>query len=684
MEDILDFIKKEQRPLTQIELENKLKRDVHKDLKKLIDSGEIIKNNNKFGLNKDTMIKKGVITVKKKGFGFVKTDDGEEDLYINEKNINKAIDKDLVLVKIINKELNEGKVIKVLERNTTVLVGEVIQTELQNVYIKPDNLNLSFEIIAANNLNLVEGHKVQVKISKYLSTNIFYGEVLNVIGHKTDPMVDIISVAYDYGFELERSKEVEEEVNALSNVVKSEELEGRIDLSKDKTFTIDGKDTKDIDDAISILKTEDKYILRISIADVSHYVRPKTPLDESAYKRATSVYLTNYVFPMLPHAISNGICSLNENELRLAMTAEIHFDFNGNVLDRKIYPSYIISKKKMNYTDVNRFFHGEEIKEYENFYDELNWSYELSTLLSKIKEKRGYINFYSNEAKILVDDEGKPYDIKRVETGVGEKIIEDFMIAANEAVAETIYELDKPFIYRVHEKPIKEKVDNFKKFTQYLGIQTPKIKGDDIKPKDIQVLLDSLREEESFPIFSSLLLRTMQKAIYSPDNMGHFGLASTCYTHFTAPIRRYPDLMVHRMLKDYLFKKNNKNYQKILPEITQHSSDQERKAIDCEREVNDMKMAEYMEDHIGRSFEGTIVSITNFGLFVQLDNLIEGMVSVKTLNGYYKYIEENQTITSEKITYKLGQRVKIKVAGASKETRNIDFIFEDNYNDNRK
>ena len=419
-------------------------------------------------------------------------------------------------------------------------------------------------------------------------------------------------------------------------------------MTGEEIFTIDGDDTRDIDDAISIEKMNNgHYKLGVHIADVSHYVKEDSPLDKEAYNRGTSVYLVDRVIPMLPHELSNGICSLNPEVERLAISCVMEFDGSGKQVNYEIFLSVIKSRKQMTYNKVNdileRNIVAEDYKEFEKSLREMN---DLAHILRKMKVKRGYIDFDVDEAKIIVDENCKPIEIKRRYRGEGEKLIEDFMIAANECVATHIYFMNLPFIYRVHEVPQPDKISDFLRFVSSLGYS---VKGDpkDTRPTALQYILEQLHDKKEFPILSTLLLRCMQKAIYKEINLGHYALGSQCYTHFTSPIRRYPDTTVHRLLN----------------------------AVDCEREVDDLKMAEYMENHIGEQFDGMISSVTNFGMFVQLDNLIEGLVPVRDMPDFFHFDEEHMCLVGEKskIKYTIGERIRIKVVRASKEKREIDF-----------
>ncbi len=635
-------------------------------------------------LFRDSHLLKGILHSNKKGFGFVDVDNSDVDIYIPKENINGALHGDLVVVELVNKkglDRVEGRIVKVLKHESNTYVGEInFKNDVGYVTLDEDKVNLEVVVTKGNSLNAVDGHKVVVEIVKRISNKKAEGKVIKIIGHKNDPGVDILSIVYKYDINTSFPEEVEEEVKSLPMEVREEDLKGRRDLRDEVIFTIDGDDTKDIDDAISIKKEGDTYTLGVHIADVSYYVKEGSPLDKEAMDRGTSVYLVDRVIPMLPHELSNGICSLNPNVLRLAISCVMKYDSEAKLLDYDIFPSVIRSRKQMTYKNVNSILEKNIVPEgYEEFVDDLKTMSEFATILRKAKVKRGYLDFDVDEAKILVDDACVPYKITKRERGIGENLIEDFMIAANECVATHIYNMDLPFIYRIHESPKEDKLRDFLNFVSNLGYKvTGDLKGN--KGIAVQKLLKFVRDKKEGQVLTSLLLRCMQKAIYSPTNVGHFGLGSSCYTHFTSPIRRYPDTTVHRLLRTYLFNHDLSShtihhYEEKLIFVADHSSAMERASVDCEREVEDMKMAEYMEDHIGEEFEGMISSVMSFGMFVELDNLVEGLVPVRLMDDYFVFDEERMTLVGERshVKYTIGERVLIKVVAASKEAKTIDF-----------
>ena len=629
-------------------------------------------------------LKKGYLRINRKGFGFVDLDP-EEDIYIDANNLNGAIHNDLVIAEVIGrteKHKCEGRILKILERSLDTVVGE-FYLENNLGHIKLDEIKLKLDVVIDIDKihGAVDGSKVQVKLLEQLPGNKYKGEVLKVLGHKNDPGVDILSIIYSHNIAVDFPEEVEEELKHIPESVREDDKKNRRDLTNEVIFTIDGADTKDIDDAISIKKLENgNYELGVHIADVSYYVKEGTALDINAMDRGTSVYLVDRVIPMIPHQLSNGICSLNEGVERLTISCVMEIDNSGNTVDYEIFPSFIKSNKKMTYTAVNSILEDNIVPDgYELFADDLRLMYELSRIVRKNKINRGYLDFDIDEPKIIVDEKCHPIDIKTRERGVGENLIEDFMILANECVARHIFYMELPFIYRIHEVPNEEKIRDF---LAYIGTLGYIYKGNmkETNPKMVQGLLNYLKDKKEFKILSSLLLRSMKKAIYSEQNVGHYGLASKCYTHFTSPIRRYPDTTVHRLLHTYLFDNDLStetiaHWENKLPVIANIASARERASIDCEREVDDMKMAEYMEDHIGEKFEGMISGVTAFGMFVQLDNLIEGLCKYQDLDEFYHFDEKLMAAISEKSKnrYALGDRVLIKVLRASKEEQTIDF-----------
>ena len=689
-ERILEILQQNTKSMTAFELEEQLGTSNLEELllvlKEMEEEATIYHTNkDKYMLFENSHLYKGVLHSNKKGFGFVSVDGLNDDIYISEDHINGAIHGDSVIVEITSKkdiDRLEGRIIKVLKHETNSYVGEInFQNSIGTVMLDEDKVNLKVIVRKENSMNAVDGHKVVVEIIKRISNHEAEGRVVKILGHKNDPGVDILSIVEKYHIATNFSDEVKEQVKTLPMEVSAEECKNRRDLRDQVIFTIDGDDTKDIDDAISIEKKKNgNYVLGVHIADVSYYVEEGSPLDKEAMERGTSVYLVDRVIPMLPHELSNGICSLNPNVDRLAISCVMEYDEAGKLITYDIFESVIRSRIQMTYKKVNSILENKGVPEgYEPYVNDLKLMAEFASILRKAKLKRGYLDFDVDEPKILVDANGKPTDIVLRDRGIGENLIEDFMIAANECVASHIYYMNLPFIYRIHEYPKEEKLRSFLSFISNLGYSIPGNVKDN-KPTTVQRILNYLHDKPEFPILSSLLLRSMQKAIYLPQNLGHYGLASPCYTHFTSPIRRYPDTTVHRLLRTYLFRhdmssKTLHHWQEKLIYISDLASSRERVSIDCEREVEDMKMAEYMEDHIGEEYDGIISSVMSFGLFVQLPNMVEGLVPIREMDDYFIYDEEKMTLVGERThtKYTLGQKVHVKVVRASKEAKTIDF-----------
>ena len=693
--NILDLLNRRNKALSIYDIKDELKIDNAEELQELMEDLYILEseykiyhtNKDKYMLMNNSHLRIGKLITNKKGFGFVDLKD-EDDVYVAFKNLNGAINGDRVIVEITSPKglKKEGRILKIVERNVNTLVGTIdFKSNYPKVILDDDRINFGVRLTKDSIKDLVDGHKVVIKLLNQVNNYTYLGEVVKIIGHINDPGIDILSICAKHEINDVFPDEVIKQVEKIPNLVSANELEGREDLRDKEIFTIDGDDTKDIDDAISLKKLSNgNYELGVHIADVSYYVKENSPLDKEAYERGTSVYLADRVIPMLPHKLSNGICSLNPNVDRLTMSCIMEIDSKGDIVNYQILESVIKSKIQMTYKNVNSILEDNVVPEgYEQYVDSLKLMEELSSILRKNKLQRGYIDFELDESKINVDSNGEVTSITLRNRGTGEKMIEDFMIAANETVASHIYHMDYPFIYRVHGEPSEEKINSFLKFVSILGYQ---VNGslNKITPKALQRLLDQLRDKKEFEILSSQLLRSMQKAIYDDDNIGHFGLASKCYTHFTSPIRRYPDQTVHRLLRKYLFSKDLsketfKYWSNKLPLIAEHSSLKERASIECEREVDDMKKAEYMEKHIGEKYQGIISSVVSFGMFIQLPNLIEGLVKVEDLkDDYYYYDEATFSFRGKKNKkgYRLGDTVTVIVKSASKEKHTVDFEIE--------
>lgn len=634
---------------------------------------------------------KGIFESTKGEYGFVIVSNLDEDIYIDKNNVNSAMDGDLVLVSITKGKMNtsncEGKIVKVLKRDTKTKVAEVtIENGIYFCLLNDEKRPLKLLLEGENIDKLVEGDLVAVTLNNEIKKKMPVANLKKRIGHKNDPGIDIVAVLAEHDFDVTFPEDVIEELKTIPSEVTEKDLKGRTDLRNMEIFTIDGDDTKDIDDAISLkILPNGNYELGVHIADVSYYVKENSPLDIEARKRGTSVYLADRVVPMLPHQLSNGICSLNPGVDRLSISCVIQIDSTGKIIDYQVFPSVIRSRIQMTYNKVNAILeHDDVASEYQEFVPTLKKMQELASILRKRKESQGYIDFDVDEAKIVVDKDGNVLDIVKRYRGVGEKLIEDFMICANECVASYIDNMDLPGIYRVHGDVNVDRLKKFVKRLSLLGINIKENLNGNINQKMIQRILKQLEDNEAFQILATLMLSCMDKAKYQTNNIGHYALALRDYTHFTSPIRRYPDTVTHRLLRSYFFLEDGiteekiNHFEAILDDICLTSSERERASIDCEREVDKMKMAEYMENHIGETFEGIVSGITSFGMFVMLpDKLIEGMVRCDSVDGLI-YDSNTETLvdnTSHKI-YTIGTKVKIKVLSASKDSRQIDFGIE--------
>ncbi len=632
---------------------------------------------------------KGFFQTTKGEYGFVIVSDFKEDIFIPGDFKGSALNGDLVLVKITKGEINnkkcEGKIIKVLKRGNESKVGEVIIQNKKMFVRLISSKNNDLIYLTGDTCRLVPGDLVTIKFLD--NKNYPSCKFLKRIGNKNDPGSDIEVVLAENGFETEFPEDVLEELKTIPTEVLDNELVGRRDLRDKMIFTIDGDDTKDIDDAISLDKLEDGcYELGVHIADVSHYVKENSPLDKEARKRGTSVYLADRVVPMLPHQLSNGICSLNPGVDRLTLSCVMKLDQKGNLINYDIFESVINSKKQMTYKNVNKIIEQGEIPEgYEEFADNLKEMKKLASIVRKNKINKGYIDFDVDESKIIVDENANVIDIQKRYRGAGEKLIEDFMILANEAVATYISNCNLPGIYRVHGAVNDERLRKFLSILEVLGISV-KENLNNINQKTIQRIIKTIKEKrpDCFQVLSVYMVSCMAKAKYQTDNIGHFALALRNYTHFTSPIRRYPDTTTHRLLHSYFFNPKGlsdetiTHFENILDEICLTSSEREVASVKCEREVDDMKMAEYMENHIGETYPGTISGIASFGIFVMLENGIEGMIRLETFPEKMYYDSEKEMLIGlrTKRIFTIGTKLNVKVVKASKELRQIDFEEE--------
>lgn len=627
-----------------------------------------------------------------RGFGFVKTDALEKDIFIPPDMLHGAMNKDKVTVKITfsgNKNLRpEGEIVSIIEKGSNRIVG-IFQAGKGFGFVIPDDKKLADDIFIPKKgtRGAVTGHKVVVKITKRADAKQKpEGVVEEILGHVNDPGVDILSVIKRFELPVEFSDEIYKYIENIDLDINEEELKRRKDFRSLLTVTIDGEDAEDLDDAISIERLENgNYSLGVHIADVSHYVKEGSPLDEEALRRGTSVYLVDRVIPMLPHKLSNGICSLNPNEDRLALSCVMEIDKKGDVVSYDIAESVIRSDYRMTYTNVNKIVMDKDealLKQYSEIVPMLEAMKELCDILIKKREKRGSVNFDLPETKITLDEKGKPVEVKPYERTFATRIIEEFMLICNETVAESCFWQEIPFIYRNHEVPDEEKIKKMNAFLEKLGYR---IKGKgELHPKAVAQLLDKANGSATEHIISRIVLRSMKQAKYMAENLGHFGLAAKYYCHFTSPIRRYPDLEIHRIIKlnlnGRLTEKNTSRLNKAVPEIAKLCSIRERLAEDAERDTDKLKMAQFMEDKIGQVFDGIISGITGWGIYVELENTIEGMVPVAELrDDYYIYDEENMVMVGRASNkkYRLGDRVKVQVYKVSREDGAIDFLMEE-------
>ncbi len=635
-------------------------------------------------------IKTGIFSGTSRGFGFVTLDgdEGGEDIFIPERETKGALNKDRVQVCISEDQTGkrrEGTIVAILERNVNELVG-TFQKGKSFGFVVPDNQKFGSDIFIPKEYTkgAVNGHKVLVKITDYGNESKNpEGRVTQILGHINDPGVDVASVILGNGIPTEFPEEVMHQVENIKDEVDSIDMAGRLDLRGLQTVTIDGEDAKDLDDAITLSKEGNIYKLGVHIADVSNYVTEGSPLDKEAIKRGTSVYLVDRVIPMLPHKLSNGICSLNQGCDRLALSCIMDIDEKGNVIGHRIAETVINVDRRMTYTSVKKIVedHDEaEMKEYEELVPMFEEMLVLANILREKRRKRGSIDFDFPESKIIIGKDGRPTDILPYERNKATKIIEDFMLIANETVAEDFFWQELPFVYRTHENPDLEKIEKLSIFINNFGY-TMRVGQDEIHPKELQKLLVRIDGTPEEALISRLTLRSMKQAKYTTSCDGHFGLATKYYCHFTSPIRRYPDLQIHRIIKENLRgglrEKRIEHYDRILSEIARQSSLTERRADEAEREVEKLKKVQYMSKFIGETFEGVISGVTSWGMYVELPNTVEGMVRMSDLqDDYYIYDESHYMLIGEhtKHTYKLGQKIKVRVVDTSKLLRTIDFV----------
>lgn len=659
-----------------------------KVLKTLEKDGRIFFDGNKYIPIDGQKYRRGKIQGNERGFGFLLQAD--QDLFISEKNLNSALNGDEVIVKTLGETTGdslEGKVIQIVERGNKTIVG-TYQDKNTFGFVVPDDNKFAFDIyIAKKDIGgAKDKQKVVVKIKKWPEEDKKpEGMIIEVLGYKGEKGVDILSIARNMEIPTEFSKSVKSLAKKIPQTVTQADLKGREDLRELTTFTIDGADSKDFDDAISIEEVDGKTRLWVHIADVSHYVKESDEIDKEAYKRGNSYYLIDKVIPMLPEELSNGICSLNEGVDRLAFSVYMDFDKNAKLLGHKVQTTVINSNKRLVYTNVSDFLEDgvvhESVKGLEEDLLKMN---ELAKKLRKKRMDRGSIDFDFPETYIDVDENGRPTDVRKRERRIADKLIEEFMLITNEVVAEEYFWMEVPFLYRIHEKPDEERIENLNKILRHLGY---KLNTQNMSSKDFQDLISSVKGKDEELFISTLALRSLMKAKYSEFNEIHFGLASKYYSHFTSPIRRYSDLTIHRIMKDVLNGKLTEGRTRFLegtlPATADHVSATERLAQDAERTVESVKIAEYMEDRIGEEYPAIITSITSFGMFAQLDNTIEGLISYQDLDDYFEYDAENFKAIGRdsKKVYDIGDKVKIKVVGANTLKGTVDFVITEDIQD---
>lgn len=635
----------------------------------------------------------GIFRANKAGFGFLIVDENEDDMFIGRNDVGYAIDGDTVEA-VIKKPANrlkgtaaEAKIVGIVERSLKTVVGKFILDDEKPKYagyIKSKNQKIQQKIYIKKEPVVLDGTEIiKVDIDKYPTRghDYFVGQVRDIVGHQGDVGIDVLEVLESMDIVSDFPDDVLAEANAVPNAPTNKDLIGRVDLRQEVTFTIDGADAKDLDDAVHIkLLDNGHFELGVHIADVSYYVTEGSALNREAVARGTSVYVTDRVVPMLPERLSNGICSLNPNVDRLTQSCLMEIDRKGRVVNHQICQSVINTTFRMTYSDVNAILAGDDelAEKYQPIVESIHHMADLHTILEKMRVRRGALNFDTNEAKIIINDKGMPVDIVLRQRGVAERMIESFMLAANETVAEHFSKRKLPFIYRIHEEPKAEKLQKFLDYASIFGIH---IHGtaNKITQQALQEFMAKVENKPGADVLNMMLLRSMQQARYSEHNHGHYGLAAEYYTHFTSPIRRYPDLLVHRMIREYTQVTDEKieHFRQVIPELATSSSTLERRAIDAERVVEAMKKAEYMEEYVGEEFEGVVSSVVKFGLFIELPNTIEGLIHITTLPEFYNYNERTMTLQGEKSgkVFRVGQPIKIKLVRVDKETGDIDFEY---------
>lgn len=665
--------------------------DLELVLNELLAEGKIeISKRGKYKIAKEKTVT-GTFVTHPKGFGFIEVEGRDDDIYVSEENIGNAFYGDVVQATLISGTTGrrqEGRITQVISHTVKEVVG-IYEQSKHFGFVIPDNQKILQDIFIPQECakGAVNGHKVIAEITSYGSSKKKpEGRITKIIGHISDPGTDVLSIVYAKDLPFEFPEKVLNQAERVKDEVSEADMQGRLDLRKVPMVTIDGEDAKDLDDAVSLTMDGENYILGVHIADVSNYVQEHSALDVEALKRGTSVYLVDRVIPMLPHALSNGICSLNQGEDRLALSCIMTINPRGEIIDHTIAETVICVNRRMSYTNVKKILVDQDtdvITEYKPLVPMFEQMAELASILRKKRMKRGSIDFDFPETKVILDEQGNTVDIRPYDRNVATKLIEDFMLAANETVAADYYWRELPFVYRTHENPDTEKISKLSTFINNFGYSLH-IGADEVHPKELQKLLQKIEGTQEEALISRLTLRSMKQARYTVENTGHFGLAADCYCHFTSPIRRYPDLQIHRIIKESLRGRLNEkrieHYEHILPEVAKHSSEMERRADEAERETIKMKKVQYMEAHVGETFEGVISGVTEWGFFVELPNTVEGLVRVTSLtDDFYQYYEDTYELVGEVTNrrYKLGQKVYVTVEHCDRILRTIDFILAD-------
>lgn len=699
IEQLLSHMKDEAyKPLTVQELEEAFGIEDSADFKDFVkalvvmeEKGLVVRTrSNRYGLPEKMNLIRGKMIGHAKGFAFVVPDEqGMDDIFIPPNETNNAMHGDIVLARVTAEssgQRREGTIVRILERGIQQIVGTYTESKHFG-FVIPDDKKFASDIFIpkASSKGAIEGHKVVVKLTTYPEgRKSAEGEVIEILGHKNDPGVDILSVIHKHGLPMEFPDDVLKQASDTPETIDESELKNRRDLRNETIVTIDGADAKDLDDAVTVTKLENgNYRLGVHIADVTYYVTEDSSIDREAADRATSVYLVDRVIPMIPHRLSNGICSLNPQVDRLTLSCNMEITEDGEVVNHEIYQSVIKTAERMTYHDVNKILEDEDeelIKRYEPLVPMFKMMEELAAILRKKRMQRGAIDFDFKEAKVLVDDEGAPKEVVIRERSVAERLIEEFMLAANETVAEHFHWMEVPFIYRIHEDPKEDKLRRFFEFITNFGYI---VKGtaNAVHPRALQEIIEEVQGKPEEMVISTVMLRSMQQAKYDPESLGHFGLSTEFYTHFTSPIRRYPDLIVHRLIRTYLIEgkidqATREKWNMLLPDIAEHSSNMERRAVEAERETDELKKAEYMADKIGEEYDGIISSVTNFGMFVELPNTIEGLVHVSYMtDDYYRYEERHMAMIGERTgkVFRIGDEITVRVVNVNKDERSIDF-----------